>query len=66
MAQLPGALTEQLVIAAARDRGVGLYGMGSMRSTGSAVPGQLVLGFGNLGERAITAGIAAIGDLLRA
>ena len=66
VAQLPGALAEQPVIAAARDRGVGLYGMGSMRSTGSAVPGQLVLGFGNLGERAITAGIAAIGDLLRA
>jgi GntR family transcriptional regulator / MocR family aminotransferase len=65
VAHLPGDLAEQPVIAAARSRGVGLYGMGSMRSARSAVPGQLVLGFGNLGEREITAGIASIGDLLR-
>jgi hypothetical protein len=29
------------------------------------LPGQLVLGFGNLSERAIASGIAAVGDLLR-
>jgi GntR family transcriptional regulator/MocR family aminotransferase len=39
--------------------------MSAQRSSRSGVPAQLVLGFGNLGERAITAGIEAIADLLR-
>jgi GntR family transcriptional regulator/MocR family aminotransferase len=52
------------VIEAARRRGVGLYGMSEQRSDGSPEPAQLVLGFGNLTERAITAGIAAVGELL--
>ncbi|MEU5011775.1 hypothetical protein AB0G35_16025 [Streptomyces sp. NPDC021749] len=50
--------------AAARTRSVGLHGMSACRSTGATAPAQLVLGFGDLGERAITAGIAAIGELL--
>jgi hypothetical protein len=33
---------------------------------GSPVPPQLVLGFGNTGERAILAAIAAVGDVLTA
>ena len=66
VAHLPGTRAEQPVIAAALERSVGLYGMSSHRSSRSAVPAQLVLGFGNLGERAIASGIAAIGDLLRA
>jgi len=65
VAHLPEPATEQGVISDARLRSVGLYGMSVQRSTRSAVPPQLVLGFGNLGERAIQAGIAAIGDLLR-
>jgi GntR family transcriptional regulator / MocR family aminotransferase len=65
VAHLPGARAEQAVIDTARERSVGLYGMSGMRSSRSAVPAQLVFGFGNLGERAITAGIATIGDLLR-
>ena len=65
VAHLPAGLGEGAVIEAARGRGIGLYGMSEQRSDGSAEPGQLVLGFGNLTERAITAGIAAIGDLLR-
>ena len=65
VAHLPGALTERAVIDEARERSVGLYGMSAQRSSRSGDPAQLVLGFGNLGERAITAGIAAIGDLLR-
>jgi GntR family transcriptional regulator / MocR family aminotransferase len=54
------------VVAAARDRSVGLYGMSAYRSTRATTPTQLVLGFGNLAERAIQAGIAAVGDLLQA
>jgi GntR family transcriptional regulator / MocR family aminotransferase len=64
VAHLPGPLGEQPVVSAARARSVGLYGMSAYRSTGAATPAQLVLGFGNLGERSIRAGIAAVGDLL--
>jgi GntR family transcriptional regulator/MocR family aminotransferase len=35
------------------------------RSDGSVRPPQLVIGFGHVGERAIEAGVAAVGDLLR-
>ncbi len=38
--------------------------MSAFRASGSAEPPQLILGFGNIGERAIQAGIAAVGDLL--
>jgi GntR family transcriptional regulator / MocR family aminotransferase len=65
VAHLPGLVDEQTVVAAARDRSVGLYGMSTYRSSGATTPPQLVLGFGNLGERAIQAGIAAVGDLLQ-
>jgi GntR family transcriptional regulator / MocR family aminotransferase len=65
VAHLPQPAAEQAVIAAARDRSVGVYGMSTQRSTGAATPAQLVLGFGNLNERAIQAGISAIGDLLQ-
>jgi GntR family transcriptional regulator/MocR family aminotransferase len=52
------------VIVRARARGVGLYGMSPNRSTRAVDPPQLVLGFGNLSERAIREGIARIGDVL--
>jgi GntR family transcriptional regulator/MocR family aminotransferase len=65
VAHLPGAVAERAVIDAARDRAVGLYGMSEQRSDRSALPAQLVLGFGNLSERAIASGIAAVGDVLR-
>ena len=39
--------------------------MSTYGSSGADRPGQLVVGFGNLGERAIEAGIAAVGDLLQ-
>ncbi|MGN6796023.1 MAG: PLP-dependent aminotransferase family protein [Streptosporangiaceae bacterium] len=65
VAHLPGSVSEQAVIRAARERSIGLYGMSEHRSDRSAFPTQLVLGFGNLTERAIASGIAAIGDLLR-
>jgi GntR family transcriptional regulator / MocR family aminotransferase len=65
VAHLPAPLREQEVIAAARARSVRLYGMSDYRAGRGTEPAQLVLGFGNLGERAIAAGIAAISDLLR-
>jgi GntR family transcriptional regulator/MocR family aminotransferase len=65
IAHLPEAVNEHAVIGAARARSVGLYGMSRQRSTKAAIPPQLVLGFGNLNERAIEAGIAAVGDLLQ-
>lgn len=64
VAHLPAGTAEQDVIRAARSRSVGLYGMSAQRSDRSAVPPQLVLGFGNTGRRAIEAGIALVGDLL--
>ncbi|MFD8542334.1 PLP-dependent aminotransferase family protein [Streptomyces sp. NPDC059649] len=64
VAHLAPGTDEPALLAAARTRSVGLYGMGACRATRAAAPAQLVLGFGDLGERAITAGIAAIGDLL--
>jgi GntR family transcriptional regulator/MocR family aminotransferase len=64
VAHLPAAASEEAVVAAARDRGVGLYGMGGFRAAQAAGPPRLVLGFGEVGERAIEAGIAAVADLL--
>src|SRR5262249_50115510 len=43
VAHLPGDLGERGVVDAARARSVGLYGMREQRSSGSAVPAQLVL-----------------------
>ncbi|MEU2234205.1 PLP-dependent aminotransferase family protein [Streptomyces vietnamensis] len=67
VAHLTGPTDEQALVAAARARSVGLYGMSACRASRAAEPGpvRLVLGFGNVGERAVTAGVAAVGDLLR-
>ena len=64
VAHLPAGVAEQAVVDGARARSVGLYGMSQHRYSRAAEPAQLVLGFGNLGERAIGAGIAAVSDLL--
>jgi GntR family transcriptional regulator/MocR family aminotransferase len=66
VAHLPEPASEPAVMSAARARSVGLYGMSGYRSTGATTPPQLVLSFGNLSERSIHAGIAAVGDLLQA
>ncbi len=63
VAHLPASADEQAVVAAARERQVGLYGMGSFRATPAAAPPQLVFGFGQVRERAIEPGIAAVADL---
>jgi len=64
VAHLPEGTDEKRVVAEARGRSVGLYGMSAQRSDKHTTPTQLLLGFGNTGERAIRTGIAAIGDLL--
>ena len=66
VAHLPLSADEQAVVTAARERSVGLYGMAPYRGVPvAAAPPQLVLGFGNVGERAIESGIATVADLLR-
>jgi GntR family transcriptional regulator/MocR family aminotransferase len=65
VAHLPATADELGVAAAARERCVGLYPMAEFRSVPSVTaPPSLVMGFGNVGERAIGPGIAAIADLL--
>jgi GntR family transcriptional regulator / MocR family aminotransferase len=64
VAHLPEGIDEQHVVAAAARRGVGLYGMSAFRLDGATRPPQLVLGFGNLGDRAVAEGIATVADLL--
>ena len=65
IAHLPAHVDESTVIAAARARGIGLYGMSPQRADKLTDPPQLVLGFGNLNERRIREGIAAVADLMR-
>ena len=65
VARLPDITAEQAVVAAARERSIGLHGMSHWRFGGAADPPELVIGFGNLTENTIRRGIAAIGDLLR-
>jgi GntR family transcriptional regulator/MocR family aminotransferase len=64
VAHLPAGTSEAAVIGAARSRSVGLYGMSTYRADHGAEPPQLVLGFGNTGQRAIEAGVAVLGELL--
>jgi GntR family transcriptional regulator / MocR family aminotransferase len=64
VAHLPAAADERAVVAAARERLVGLYGMGSYRAAAGAAPPQLVLGFGHVSDRAVEPAIAAVADLL--
>jgi GntR family transcriptional regulator/MocR family aminotransferase len=64
VARLPEIRDELAVVTAARNRGIGLHGMSEYRSSGATSPPELVLGFGNLSEEAITRGIAAVADLL--
>src|SRR5580658_1919260 len=64
VAPLPPGTDETAVIAAARERLVGLYGVGEYRGDPDAAPPALVMGFGNVGERAIEPAIAAVSDLL--
>ncbi|HET7015012.1 MAG TPA: PLP-dependent aminotransferase family protein [Streptosporangiaceae bacterium] len=65
VAPLPPGADETAVIAAARDRRVGLHGIGAYRGNPDiAAPPALVMGFGNVRERTIEPAIAAVADLL--
>jgi len=64
VAHLPAGAGEAAVIAAARTRGVSLYGMSTYRADRAPAPPRLVLGFGNLTESAIRRGTAVIGDVV--
>ncbi|MEU5318255.1 PLP-dependent aminotransferase family protein [Streptomyces sp. NPDC021056] len=64
VAHLPATADEHALVGAARTRGVGLYGMSVCRTSQAAEPPQLVLGFGDVTERAIAEGVAAVTDLL--
>jgi GntR family transcriptional regulator/MocR family aminotransferase len=65
VAPLPSAADETEVIAAARERRVGLHGIGGYRGHPDiAAPPALVMGFGNVRERAIEPAVAAVADLL--
>ncbi|NMO49788.1 PLP-dependent aminotransferase family protein [Actinoplanes sp. TBRC 11911] len=61
---LSAGTDEADLIAAARQRGVGLYGMAGMHHAVRPSGPQLVLGFGDTPRHAIETGIAAIADLL--
>jgi GntR family transcriptional regulator/MocR family aminotransferase len=65
VAPLPAGASEAAVIAAARERRVGLHGLGGYRGDpGRTAPPALVIGFGNVRERAIEPAVAAVADLL--
>ncbi len=65
VAMLPPSADEMAVIAATRKRRVGLHGIGAYRGNpDTAAPPALVMGFGNVRERAIEPAIAAVADLL--
>jgi GntR family transcriptional regulator/MocR family aminotransferase len=65
VAPLPTGADEAAVITAARGRRVGLHGLGDFRGDpDAAAPPGLVMGFGNVRERAIEPAIAAVAGLL--
>jgi GntR family transcriptional regulator/MocR family aminotransferase len=65
VAPLPPGADETAVIAAALERRVGLHGIGEYRGNPDpAAPPALVMGFGNVRERAIEPAIAAIAGQL--
>ena len=65
VASLPPDADETAVISAARKRRVGLHGIGGYRGNPDpAAPPALVMGFGNVRERAIEPALASVADLL--
>ncbi|HEY3502018.1 MAG TPA: hypothetical protein VGN37_04400 [Actinocatenispora sp.] len=63
VAHLPDTADETAVVAAARTRRVGLYGISAHRSSRATVPPCLVIGLGDLSSDDVT---AAVADLLTA
>jgi GntR family transcriptional regulator / MocR family aminotransferase len=65
VAVLPEGTDERAVIAAARERSVGLYAISDQLQGNRRRPPELVIGFGDLSEQAIRRGIETVADLLR-
>jgi GntR family transcriptional regulator/MocR family aminotransferase len=63
-ASLPPGTDETAVIAAARTRRVGLHGIRDFCADPESARPALVMGFGNVRERAIEPAVAAVADLL--
>jgi GntR family transcriptional regulator/MocR family aminotransferase len=65
VARLPHGVDAQAVVSAAAERSkIELHPMSGYRADGATELPELVLGFGNLTDRQIELGIAAIADLL--
>jgi GntR family transcriptional regulator/MocR family aminotransferase len=62
---LPEDASEATVVAAARERSIGLYALSAYRTQATRAAPALVIGFGNCSTENITAGIAEIADLLQ-
>lgn len=63
---LPPGASEPAVVAEARARGVGVHGISRYRLVPDPeAPPALVLGFGDVDERAIRRGVRALGELVR-
>jgi GntR family transcriptional regulator / MocR family aminotransferase len=62
---LTDGVDEDAVVSAAAARGVGVEGLRSLREGGPGSPARLVLGYGNLSERAIREGIGRLADAVR-
>jgi GntR family transcriptional regulator / MocR family aminotransferase len=65
VAVLPEGTDERAVVAAARERSVGLYAISDQIQGDRRRPPELVIGFGDLSEQAIRRGIETVADLLR-
>lgn len=65
--ELPSGISEPRMVAAARERSVGVSSLGRFRLASSAPPAAITLGYGSLAAGAIPAGVqrlaAALGDL---
>lgn len=62
--RLPAGVTEDAAVEAARERGVGVYGMSRYLIAHVHERPALVLGFGGVSEQAVGRGIETIADLL--
>src|SRR5918993_283076 len=61
---LPEGASEAAVVAAARERSIGLHALSGYRTRARPAAPALVIGFGNCSAENITSGIAEIADLL--
>ncbi len=64
VAHLPRPVSEEETVRTAAERGVGLYGMNLYLAEPSAAAPRLVMGFGNVADRDLRAGIVLVADLL--